>query len=232
MTIVSAATSTIRTRRTQADRTAETRSALIEAAIQVIYRTGYNSATTAAIADEAGVSRGAIIYHFGTRAQLMADVIASVYEREHEQYEQLQKKWPDSSAVAEWPEMLWQVLSQPSGMAVIEILQASRSDPELAGKVKPAQERIELISARGLVSQTVWDNEKNARAATRLFVWAIRGLAIAQVLMRDPAEINLSIQLFRKMVDQTFGSGRTSRHQSGRAKTTAPQPPEDDCPHA
>lgn len=210
MTIAAAAKSPPRPRRRQADRTAETRSALIEAAIQVIHRTGYNSATTAAIADEAGVSRGAIIYQFGTRAQLMSEVIASVYEREHRQYELLQRQGHDGSAIGEWPDMLWEVLSQPSGMAVIEILQASRSDRELAELVRPAQERIELISAQGMLGRFGWTDEKEMLAAVRLFVWAIRGLSIAQVLVRDPSEIERSIRFFRKMVTHAFGSGRMS----------------------
>lgn len=210
MTIAAAANPPPRPRRRQADRTAETRSALIEAAIQVIHRTGYNSATTAAIADEAGVSRGAIIYQFGTRAQLMSEVIASVYEREHRQYELLQRQGHDGSAIGEWPDMLWEVLSQPSGMAVIEILQASRSDRELAELVRPAQERIELISAQGMLGRFGWTDEKEMLAAVRLFVWAIRGLSIAQVLVRDPSEIERSIRFFRKMVTHAFGSGRMS----------------------
>lgn len=206
MTIAAAAKPSPRPRRKQADRTAETRAALIEAAIHVIYRSGYNSATTAAIADQAGVSRGAILYHFGTRAQLMSDVIASVYEHEHQQYELLQKQGHDGSAIGEWPDMLWEVLSQPSGMAVIEILQASRSDAELAELVRPAQERIELISARGMLGRFGWTDEKEMLAAVRLFVWAIRGLSIAQVLARNPSEIESSVRFFRKLVVQAFGS--------------------------
>jgi AcrR family transcriptional regulator len=220
MTIASVAPSTNRPRRTQADRTAGTRSALIEAAIQVIYRSGYNGATTATIADEAGISRGSIIYHFGTRAQLMAEVIATVYEHEHQQYELLQEQGHDRSVPSEWPGMLWQVLSQPSGMAVIEILQASRSDPELADLVRPTQERIELMSARDMLNRVGGKDEKETLAAMRLFVWAIRGLSIAQVLMRDPGEIDGSIQFFRKLVMEAFDSGRMSPDSSDDQATT------------
>lgn len=140
----------------------------------------------------------------------MAEVIASVYEREHDQYEALQAHGHDGSAIGEWPEMLWQVLSQPSGMAVIEILQASRSDPELAQLVRPAQERIELISARGMLTRFGWTDEEETRAAVRLFVWAVRGLSIAKVLVRDPAEIDRSISFFREMVTHAFGPGGMS----------------------
>jgi AcrR family transcriptional regulator len=171
------------------------------------------------IADEARVSRGSIIYHFTTRAQLMADVIASVYEREHLQYEQLQQQGHDGSAIAEWPEMLWEVLSQPSGMAVIEILQASRSDPELAELVRPTQERIELISAKAMTDRFGWIDETERLAAMRLFVWAIRGLSIAQMLVRDPREIEDSVQFFRKMALQAFGPGPTAQGLAAPART-------------
>lgn len=201
-------TSQSRPRRKQADRTAATRQALIEAAVRIIYRSGYNSATTAVIADEAGVSRGAIIYHFSTRAQLMSEVIASVYDQEHAQYELLQKQGVDGSVIGNWPEMLWTVLSRPSGMAVIEILLAARSDPELADLVKPTQERIELVSAHGMLERFGWTDEKETAATVRFFVWAIRGLAIAQVLASGPSEIDRSIQFFRRMVMRAFETGQ------------------------
>ena len=54
--------------------------------MNVLHQQGYKAATTAAIADEAGVSRGSIIYHFNTRAQLMSEVITYVYESEQRHY--------------------------------------------------------------------------------------------------------------------------------------------------
>lgn len=76
-----------RIRRTQEERTAETRRALVDAAVRVIHRLGYGGATTALIAEEAGVSRGAILDHFGTRAVLMAEVIRDVFEKERADYD-------------------------------------------------------------------------------------------------------------------------------------------------
>ena len=78
-----------RLRRTQEERTLETRSALMEAAVGAVHRLGYGGATTAIIADEAGVSRGALTHHFGSRAELMATVVQWVYERELELYREL-----------------------------------------------------------------------------------------------------------------------------------------------
>lgn len=200
-----------RTRRTQTERTEETRAALIEAAITVLHRQGYNAATTATIADEAGVSRGSIIYQFGTRAQLMSDVITFVFVKEQQQYEALQQQGFDMSKTEDWPEMLWRVFSQPSGLAVVEILQAARSDPELAELVIPTQERVEQLSIETLLQRFPGD-EKQLRTRVRLFVWAIRGLELSRVLSRDPSETEEAVKLFRDMVKVSVQAGlfRTS----------------------
>lgn len=196
---MSSAATLPRARRTQAERTEETRAALIEAAIGVLHDHGYNAATTAAIADEAGVSRGSIIYHFSTRAQLMSEVISFVYEQERHHYEELARQGFDMSRAEDWPDMLWKVLSRPSGMAVLEILQASRSDPELAALVIPTQERVEQASVEAIMRWIPGDLEQ-MRVMTRLFVWTIRGLAMSRMLSRNPDETEQAVHLFREMV--------------------------------
>ena len=199
LSITSPAAPSPRVRRTQAVRTEETRTALIEATVTVLHLRGYNAATTAVIADEAGVSRGSIIYHFGTRAQLMSDVISFVYDQERRHYEELARDGFDLARLEQWPEVLWKVFSRPSGMAVLEILQATRSDPELAALVIPTQERVEQASVEAIM-QWISGSVEQTRAVIRLFVWAIRGVAMSSVLSPDPAEIERAVRLFGKMV--------------------------------
>lgn len=62
-------------RRTQDERSAETRSKLINAAIDIICRRGYASLTTAEVATAANVSRGALQHQFYTRDDLLVAVI-------------------------------------------------------------------------------------------------------------------------------------------------------------
>lgn len=195
------------TRRTQPERTAEARARLIDAAITVLHRSGYAGATTAAIAEEAGWSRALITHHFGGRSQLMADVISAVYEREHREYQDLENADHRGMRMADWPEMLWEVLSKPSGLAVLEILQASRSDPELAALVGPMQARVEQISLAGMHLRFGSGDEADTLAGMRLVVWAVRGLSIAQVLVPDPAEIRRSVGYLRRLIEGAIASG-------------------------
>ena len=48
----------------QAEKSAMTRSAILEATIQCLLELGYANTTTALIANYAGVSRGAMMHHF------------------------------------------------------------------------------------------------------------------------------------------------------------------------
>ena len=59
-----------RARRAQRDRGAETRQRLIEAALDVFGRFGFEGATTRQIADQAGANLAAISYHFGSKEAL------------------------------------------------------------------------------------------------------------------------------------------------------------------
>ena len=175
---------------------------MIEAAVTVLHQQGYRAATTAAIADEAGVSRGSIIYHFSTRAQLMSEVITYVYEKEQRHYEVLARQGVDLSRLEEWPPILWEVFSQPSGMAVIEVLQASRSDPELSELVVPTQQRVEEASVEAIM-RWIPGNVARTKASVRLFVWAIRGLALSSVLSPNPTETEHAVDLFRTLVERS-----------------------------
>jgi AcrR family transcriptional regulator len=64
-------------RRTQAERTEATRSALIAAGRRLFTEKGYDGVSAEEIVREAGVTRGALYHHFGGKAELLE----AVYER-------------------------------------------------------------------------------------------------------------------------------------------------------
>ncbi|MEV0583688.1 TetR/AcrR family transcriptional regulator [Nonomuraea sp. NPDC050310] len=65
-------------RRTQADRTAATRTALIAAGRRLFAEHGFAGVGTEAIVRDAAVSRGALYHHFGDKTELFAAVLADV----------------------------------------------------------------------------------------------------------------------------------------------------------
>ena len=58
-------------RRTQGQRSAETRARLLDATIDCLVTYGYNGTTTPRVAEMAGVTRGAQVHHFGSKNDLV-----------------------------------------------------------------------------------------------------------------------------------------------------------------
>jgi AcrR family transcriptional regulator len=68
-------------RRTQAERTEETRTRILKAAANLIRRRGYARFRTAEVAAEAGLSRGAQLHHFPTKDTLVVATLEYVFEQ-------------------------------------------------------------------------------------------------------------------------------------------------------
>src|SRR5688572_20422364 len=66
-------------RRTQEQRSAETRQRLLEATIDLLIERGYARLTTADIAERAGVSNGARVHHFPTKEELVVAANKKIY---------------------------------------------------------------------------------------------------------------------------------------------------------
>ena len=65
-------------RRTQAERSATTRARILKAAVNCLYRNGYGATTTVSVAASAKVSRGAMLHHFPSKADLMLATLTHV----------------------------------------------------------------------------------------------------------------------------------------------------------
>lgn len=185
-------------RRTQAERSAGTRKALLKNAISTLHENGYSATTTMLVAERAEISRGAMLHQFRTKADLMIFVVQSVYEEEIERYEKILKDIVDpNERLLAYPEAVWNVLSRPSGIAVLEILQGSRSDKVLAEKLRPVQAQIEA-DARDKVGSQFGGHE--SLALMRLIVWTVRGLSIAKVLAPDQNRVADAVILLRDLM--------------------------------
>lgn len=197
-------------RRTQAERSAGTRELLLAAAIEVLHEQGYAATSTILVAEKAGVSRGAMLHQFRTKADLMTFVVEAVFEAELQHYSEYLKDITDPrERFLAYPEMAWEVLSRPSGVAVLEILQGSRSDPQLCEMLAPVQARIEK-EALEFTHLAAAEDARGAMAVMRLVVWAIRGLSIAQVLAPAPGSVRDSVKVLKRLMAAGLETGMLS----------------------
>jgi AcrR family transcriptional regulator len=192
-----------RQRRPQAERSAETQSRLIEAAIACLHRVGYGVTTVGMVADEAGVSRGALTHQFPSKTELMLAVVRHVFEQEAAFYAKALDAKPAAEALTYLPEIMWEVLSRPSAIAVTEIMLSTRSDPVLSDKLRLMQAEIDLVArdriTRRIAAAGLTDRPDGA-AIHRLFVAAVRGLAIEAVSTGDRQRADESVRVLTEVL--------------------------------
>ncbi|MFE3702109.1 TetR/AcrR family transcriptional regulator, partial [Nocardia tengchongensis] len=71
-------------RRTQEQRSTETRTRLLDATIECLVEYGYAGTTTPRVAERAGVTRGAQVHHFGSKSELVVAAISHLAQRRTE----------------------------------------------------------------------------------------------------------------------------------------------------
>lgn len=199
----SAAASKAKPRR-QADRSADTRRRLIEATVSCLNAGGYAGTSTEAVLKQAGVSRGALLHHFPTRADLMVAVVRAAYDEEVGLYaDRLDRIRDPQERFFSLPEAAWVVLSRPAGLAAFEIMNSARSEPGLSERLAPVQARIEAEAqalVRGYRQAAGLPEAKDGLNLHRTIVAAVRGLSVDPTLSRNPREAMKSIELLKRLM--------------------------------
>jgi AcrR family transcriptional regulator len=138
-------------RRTQAERRATTRAALLDAAIACLVEDGYANLTTRRVAERAGVSQGTQMHYFPTRALFVAEAIQHVTV---ELTRELQSQLGEGPIAAEEEHIeqlldeLWRVHTGPVFQATMELWVAARTDDEIRAAMDDVSRDITRLIAR------------------------------------------------------------------------------------
>ncbi len=130
-------------RRTQAERRATTRTALLQATVAGLVEHGYASLTTAQIAEEAGVTRGALAHHFASKSELVVDAVTHLGVQLGEEFTRdvaraLRRAGGKVSTehIGFMLDEVWKIYSSPAFVAVLELWVAARTDAELGESLR------------------------------------------------------------------------------------------------
>jgi AcrR family transcriptional regulator len=190
------------------DRRAATRRRLLDATIDALVELGYSRTTTLEVQRRAGVSRGALLHHFASRADLLVaavDHLAAV--RIAELHEELLRSASGPFQYADGIDTAWQILCQPSSIAVIELWTASRTDVELADALRRNEPALAAQIFRvfdALIGGGITGHPAYAAFRTTV-AEAMIGAAIAQHV-RGPAVIAAEIAQWKQLAEALFGS--------------------------
>lgn len=191
-------------RRTQEDRSAETRTRVMDAALECLIEHGYASTTTTLIAERAGVSRGAQLHHFPTRQDLFAQAVEHLAYRNLEELRRMttelteSEKRPDAAL-----ELLWQIFSGPLSFAMLELWIAARTDPHLHAAVEKL-DRDAGESIRATLHELAGVTGDGARfdRMMDLTVHLLRGMALQRTVHDDIAGRRRLFNLWKNLVIQ------------------------------
>jgi len=125
------------------ERSLATRAALLDAAIECLVDRGYAATTTIETARRAGVSRGAQLHHFPTKARLLATAVEHLFDRRHSEFlEAFAAIDPQADRLDAAIDLLWSMFQGPVFVAWTELWVAARTDPELAATVIAVERRF------------------------------------------------------------------------------------------
>lgn len=128
-------------RRTQAERTAETRRRILDAVVESIAEVGFQRTTATEIARRAGVTWGAVQHHFGAKGGILEAVLEDTFERFQERLGDIPADAPLARRVALFVERAWQHFASAHFRSTFEILLHHGKGEE--GEVPPHwQERM------------------------------------------------------------------------------------------
>jgi AcrR family transcriptional regulator len=175
----------VRSRRTQAERTAATRRALLDATLHALVEVGFKGTTTTEVARRAGVSVGALQGHFPTKSELLAAAVTYSLERRVEEFGVLMAGLdPSADKLDEAIDLLWSMFCGSTFTASHELWVAARTDPDLAPAVIDTDRRFagacERVFAQLFADGDFAGTSLNPRIGLQMVFALMNGLALAR----------------------------------------------------
>ena len=163
-----------------------TRIAVLEATVQCYIKIGYANTTVTKIAEEAELSRGAMMYHFDDVRSIIIASVSYLTEKRLEEYETLILS-AEMEAGGEITEKslektinaLWSFFHSPYHIAYQELIVAARTDPEIAKVMYPAQKDFDKRIAKHIRSHFhAWQEIEEVRETiTELYFYSMQGVS-------------------------------------------------------
>lgn len=200
-------------RRTQAERSEETRTRILKAAAQLIRTRGYARFRTADVAEAAGVSRGAQLHHFPTKDALVVATLAYVFE----QAQLLSRR--RASAVNRPRDLIEAVIDDAREFffsehfkVAIDIVLSTSTDQSVRRQIleisRKARRPVEAAWTEALAANGV--PGPVAADIVALTLSLVRGLALRTLWDNDPEWFDRLFRVWREMIKVFLAQPRRS----------------------
>ncbi|WP_239460074.1 TetR/AcrR family transcriptional regulator [Nocardioides daejeonensis] len=211
------------TRVPQEERTRLMRERLLTACVELLIERGWSGTSTTLVSQRAGVSRGAQLHHFPSKAALVMAAVEWLAERRREELAALADGLPRgrgrTRAVVQ---ALGDHFSGEVFTAALELWVAARTDAELLGVLGPFEQRIGRETHRVAVDLLgVDETVPGARELIQATLDLVRGLGLANTISDDTARRRRILNRWADQLDEALGL---------RAPGAAPRPDRKETP--
>lgn len=198
------------TRRTQAERTAQTRGAVLDATLDGLVEEGYKATTVTKVAHRAGVSMGAVLHHFPTKADLLGAAVEHAVDRRSVEFRAaIVDLDPSADRLDAAIDLLWSMFQGPTFIAFTELWVAARNDPELA-ETMVAVDRHFNASSEQLFAElfpAVTEAGEFGVAGLYLTYAVLNGLAMGRLINGyEPMPTDAVLDTFKAMTRLTLSA--------------------------
>jgi AcrR family transcriptional regulator len=176
---------------TQAERTAATTDLLLDATIAAIIANGYRGASLPEICRRAGVSRGAQLHHFPTKEALVAAAVERLFKKRLAEMEKrLSRAMGGTLDLRDAASFLWSLYTSDTFYAWLELVVASRTEPDLRKVVTAVDARFVARSERlcGVFLTPHVQDPRRVKDVTRMILAIFDGLAMHRILTGSDVE--------------------------------------------
>lgn len=188
--------------------------ALLDAAVGCLVDVGFAGTTTTEVTRRAGVSLGAMLHHFPTKADLLAAAVGHVMQRRQDEFRKaMTDVAPGADRLDAAIDLMWEAFSGPTFHAWLELWVAARTDPELADAVRTMEDEYDQASReilRELFLPDEYVDGARLELGMRFAVALMDGVALRGLVMKpvDARPVELLKTIVRQRMDESTARQR------------------------
>ena len=179
----------------QQDRSRLTQRRLLDATVECLIEVGWAATTTTLVAERAGVSRGAQLHHYPTKAALVLAAVEHLIQRRGEELEAeaaTLPALPPHERVDRVVDLLAATFTGPLFVAALELWVAARTDPALREALVPVEAQFGRDVHRLAVTLLGADESRpGVRQTVQATLDLLRGLGRGQSAHRRHASAGM-----------------------------------------
>jgi AcrR family transcriptional regulator len=178
-----------------------TRSRILDQAARLVREMGYANANNAVIAEAAGLTRGALLYHFPTRESLIEGLVEHLSAQADALFADAARNRAPGADVAEHAiDSYWRLLHAPPLATMRELRSAARTDMAVRDRLAPVTAAFDRAEPESVMALFQPGSTPRSQAGRDLARFLLEGLANADLTYNSEVRVQRLISMLKRIV--------------------------------